>query len=389
LYGVSPAFLAALRRSHRVAVRADVQLAPTATSPALTLVTDLPVVDGIVTVDENAAVRRTCNLTLVDTDGSLTPTGAADPLAPYGREVVLRRGVVLADGTTEFAPLGVFRFEEVEVVDEGSRSIRLAGFDRSATVAAARFESPWAVAPGTRYTVAPSGAGARPTGAIADLLADRFPGLAYSFAVDPSTTTPLLAFEEGADPWEAATRMARNLGCELFFDAAGVCVLRREVDPTDPTLAVSFVYAEGAEATVLSVIGRFSAKDGHNKVVVTGEPVDGNAPVRAEAYDADPASPTYYLGPYGKRPRFHRSEFVTSTAQAQAAADALLQRELGGTEQVAFTALVNPAHEAGDLVVVTREALGLSNVVAVLSSFSIPLAPGGSMSATTRRRRSA
>jgi len=353
---------AATANSHRIAARADVY------RDGALIEGDLPVTAGNVAVDAAAAIRRRCTLTLADPSGTLTPHTPADPLAPYGNEVHLYRGVA-----GDEAPLGVFRIEQASSSDAGSVTVQIAGYDRAGIVQEARFETPYVINSGQNYATE-----------IQALILNRYPSATFSFA-STSRTTPLLVFEEGADPWEQAQKMAANIGMELFFDPTGTCVLRPEPDPNDPAAAIT-TYSEGSNAVITSVTNNLSAKPAYNKFIVTGEPINGSAPVRAEAFDNNPASPTYYYGTFGKRPRFYRSQFITTTAQAQETADAFLLRELGGSEQLTFAAVPNPAHDVGDIVRVVRARLGV-DVLAVIESLSMPLTPDAAMTVSTRRRR--
>lgn len=353
---------AATAESHRSIAKLDVYR-----SGAL-IATDLPVTAGSVTVDSSAAIRRRCTLTVVDPDGTLAPSEPTDALAPYGNEVKLYRGV---EG--DLAELGVFRIEQAEVADAGAVTIALTGFDRSGTVQEARFENAYTVAEGTNYGTA-----------IQALITDRLPSVTFNF-VSTTRTTPLLTFEEGADPWEAAQNMAASIGMDLFFDAAGVCVLRPEPDPLSGAVVATFV--EGVNSVVVAVNNNLTAKPAYNKFIVTGETMDGTPPVRAEAFDNNPASPTYYFGTFGKRPRFFRSQFITSQAQAQETADAFLRRELGGSEQVTFSAVPNPALDAGHVVQAVRSRIGV-DTIAVIESLRMPLDAASFMTVVTRKRRS-
>lgn len=367
MYARTAAFDAAIRSCQTVSVVADLLL------DGVVVFSGLPVVGGGIEVDGTAAVRRRCNLTVVDATGEITPNDPTDPLSPYGREIQIRRGVRFPDGTTEHIALGVFRMSTVAVNDSGSdRKITVTGFDRSRSVSRARFEAPYSVAAGTNYGTA-----------IYDLIVSRLPDVVASF-VSTSRTTPLLVFDQGADPWATAQEMATSIGAELFFNPDGICVLKFPVDPT--TQAIDWEYAEGDDATVLSIDNTLSDEPGYNGVVVDGEPPDA-PPVHAVVYDSNPLSPTYYLGAYGKVPRFYRSQFITTLAQAEDVANAMLLAERGGTEQLKFTCIPHPAHEVDDLVHVVDPLIGVDDNY-VLESFTMPL-DLGVMSATTRKRRSA
>lgn len=362
MYARSAAFDTAIRRSHSVAITAYVLSGGTVVSGAL------PVIAGSVDVDGTAAVRRRCSLTLVDEDGTLTGP-VAPVISPYGREVRIHRGLVLPDGTTETVPIGTFRISTVATADSGAdRKVTVSGFDRARSISRARFETPYTVAAGTNYATA-----------IATLLSGRLPTLTFRLATT-TATTPLLVFDQGADPWQTATDMATSIGCVLYFDTFGVCVLAAAAD----MVTVVWDYAEGSNAVVTSIDNSLSDEPGYNGVVVDGEATN-TAPVHAVVYDTDITSPTYSLGPYGKVPRFYKSQFITTNEQAAAAAAGLLVAERGSTEALKFSAIPHPCHEVGDLVHIADSALGIDGNY-YLESFTIPLGLDP-MSCTTRKRR--
>jgi hypothetical protein len=269
----------------------------------------------------------------------------------------------------------VFRLSTSGWADEGTREITVSGYDRSRPVSRAKFENPYIVAAGTNVAVA-----------VATLLENRFPEVEFSSEwVTTAETTPLLVFDTSDDPWDQATKMAQSIGCELFFDADGKATLRVEPDPTtaDPVWS----YVDGASATILSAGKTFDDEPGYNGVILSGETASGAAPVRATVWDTDPASPTYYLGPYGKVPLFETSPFVATLTAATAAATASLQRNIGGTERITLSAIPNPAHEAGDIIYVQRSDV-LADVC-VMQSATIPLAVSEAMTIASQQRRSA
>lgn len=366
---VSAAFLEALTKSHRSAMRAVV-------TNGSTELAELKVVAGNVTADENQAVRRRCSVMLADATGELTPRVASDLLHPAsGNELRLERGVVI-DGTAELAPLGVFRLSKPKVSDTGEAlTISVTGYDRSKAVQRRRWVNPYRIAAGTNVATA-----------VAALIGSRMAGLTYNLA-PTSRTTPnvVLGLERDNDPWKDAQALAAAIGHELYFDAEGIVVMRPVPDPaTDPTVAA---YSEGTTATILNVERELDDEGTYNGVVVTGQGTGVATPVRAEAWDTDASSPTYYLGPYGAVPYFLTSSLITTQAQADEAAAALLLRVLGATEQLRVAAVPNPAHEPGDVVAVTRYRAGASGTF-VLSAFDMPLAPDAPMSMTMRARRS-
>ena len=366
MYGRTAAFDTAIQQGHVVHVVADVL------ENGRAVLSGLPVLGGGVDVDSSADVRRRCKVDVVDPTGTLTPNDPSDLLSPYGRELRLRRGVLFSDGTSETLTIGTFRISSVDVGHSStSRKITVTGFDRARSIGRARLETPYTIEAGTNYVTA-----------IHRLLSSRMPGLVLRSGTT-TRTTPLIVLEQMADPWKAASDMAESLGCELFFDPDGACVLQRITEGAAPGNAV-WEYRAGNGATVLSVDNTFDDDPGYNGAVVDGEPPDA-PPVHAVVYDDDPASPTYAGGSYGKVPIFLRSIFVVTQQQAQDAALGLMLKKRGGSEQVKFTAIPHPAHEAGDLVHVVDGDIGLDGYY-VIESFSIPL-DLGAMSVTCRKRQ--
>jgi hypothetical protein len=333
----------------------------------------IPIVDGSVTLDQRAATRGRCDLTIQPDDSTgldLVPTTALSLLAPYGNEITVGRGIEYADGTTEVVSLGVFRVESANVEDGPTgQTIRVTGMDRSAIVIDATFEEPYQVASGTNYATA-----------ISDVLTAGYPSIQTSF---PTTdlTTPALIAQEGEDRWAFAQRMAQAIGHELYFNGNGTCVLVPTTTLSGGSSQADLVEGEGG--VLLSLSRSWSRAGAFNKVIATGENTGEGAPVRGPASDDNPASPTYYGGAFGRVPRFYSSPLITTTDQATDAAASLLARELGTTQQISFGTLVNPALEPGDVVRITRLASAVDEYH-VIDTLTIPLSPSGTMSGTTR-----
>lgn len=367
MYQVSAAFLSALRRPHRVITKAEVY------DSGSGLVQTLPIIDGEVEVDGAAGVRRACRVTLAAREW--VPASSSGWLAPYGNELRLHRGIRYDDGSEEWVPLGVFGIAEANVQEgRDGLTVEVSGYDRARKVQRARFTSAYVIARGTNYA-----------DAIRDLVFSRVPQFgAGNFAFTPtSRTTPLMVLgtEADHDPWDNAQDMARSIGMELFFDVQGVCVLRPVPNPAvDPVVER---YMPG-EAHLLGVNRALTDERAYNHVVVTGEAL-ADVPVRAEAKDEVATSPTYYLGDFGDVPYFFTSKMITDQGQAQEVADALLRALLGTQEQVEFPTIVNPAHDAGDVVEVVREPSAVSGLF-VIDQLRVPLSVDGEMAVTTRRR---
>lgn len=346
------------------------------------------ILGGSVSVDSDSQVRRSLSAELSpqnDFAASIIPVNAGDPYTPYGNRLRIWRGTSWPGGMsyvwgqdTYLWTIGVFRLSTVEVADDGQQTLKVTGYDASRTVSRNRLTQPWVVAPSTNWG-----------DAIFALVADRAPGseLAGPHGITEVSPATAVVIDPEADPWTTAQDWAAALGRVIYFDATGKLKIEPEPDPA--TSPVVWDYSDAGtdqNATLLSVQRSMTDEPGYNGVVVTSESTTIEAPVRGEAWDDNPSSPTYHLGGYGKVPKFITSPYVTTQAQAEAMAKAELLRVLGGTEQLSFATVPNPTHEAGDVVRVKRPLSGIDRI-SVLKSFSIPLAATEAMTIQTVERR--
>lgn len=373
MWPVSAAFLAAVGSSHQVVSRVDVLRG----GQRLAV---LQPTGGQVTVDRTNAVRRRCSMQLTDPTGTLTPAAAADVLSPYGTELAVWRGVVLPGGV-ELAPLGVFGVASVTATAANGLTLTVEGYDRARRLGLSRLPD--------IYTVT---AGAGVNDATTGLLASRFPGLRFSLP-PTSAVTPLVVLQPGADPWAAAAALQAALGRELYVDPVGTVTASPVPDPaTSPVVAT---YTAGPQAVILDVQRRLTDDGIINHVVVSGQSTSLAAPVRGEAYDTDPTSPTFIgvgyggpswvPGPVGDLVQYVTSPLPTSADQATAMAAGILRDARGSTEQLQFTVVPNPAHDAGDVVQVVEQRSRTSGRY-VIDSMTVPLDAAGALQATGRRR---
>lgn len=339
---------------------------------------EIEITDGSVTLDATSAIRGSAELTVVLAD--LVPASAGDPLTPYGSEIQIWRGLTLPDLSEELMSLGRFGLNDVDVSDAGdSLEIRLTLYDRAKEISEDTFEEPYQVPAGSLFTEA-----------ILDVVRRTFPDVVHSGFENPdgsptiSYLTPIvLATEEQTDPWEFAQLMAMSIGCDLYHDGDGVLVLRSAGD-----LTVQATVAEGENGVLVRVAKKWTREGVHNRWIVTGES-SGETTVRGVATDDDPSSPTYYYGPFRRKPRFETLEYIDTLdvdharQQVQEVAEMLKARELGKTQALDFGSIVNPALEPDDVVRVTREQSKIDEDH-VLDQVVIPLGPDQEMTALTR-----
>jgi hypothetical protein len=310
-------------------------------------------------------------------------------------------GVVYDDGTVEVCALGVFRLSQVSIIDDsgtgtssgggtstGSASIRQTGhpggmtididaYDKSRTVSRDKFTAPYTIAEGTNVITA-----------IQDILARTFPDLSYDAMGTNVTVSPTQVFDAGEDPWAVAQGLALSLGADLYFNIHGDVTIEPAVDIRSLT-AADYDYVEGENCTMLSLEKIFSDEPGYNGVVVIGEsPGDDLPPVTATAWDDNPNSLTYHLGPYGEVPMFVQDQVVKTTDEAQAMANAVLSSVLGFVNQLNIDATTNPAFECGDIVRIVRARSKIEDYF-VVDAFTVPFSSLDSQTVNVRQTRRA
>ena len=385
----SPAFAAMVTRSHQIDVRCDVLFNREVIAEGLAVSVSL--------IGYDRAASRIARADVSIADPIRIPVSSTDILTPYGYELRLWRGVVyppdaagllldesgtpLVDefdsilfesasdsSVSELVALGTFPIQRSQV-DAIGRLSSITCEGRSRLVSDARLEDVYQVASGTNYATA-----------IEDLISDGVSGLEYLF---PSTThtTPLLTFDAQADRWEVAQQMARSIGQWLLFDGLGRVVMRPEPSFTDvPVLTI----ADGVNLTQAAM--SLDRTNAYNKVISAGRNADNDSEFTGTATDDDPASPTYYDGPFGHKPLFHYSEFYSSSAQAAAGAESILAGQLGVARSLDFGLVPDPRLEVGDVVRITNTAFDLDELH-IIDSLSFGLGAADQMFGTTRTRQ--
>lgn len=312
---------------------------------------------GSVPVDRGQTIRRTCTVTTADV--SLIPRTPVDELATYGARLRIARGVTYGDGSQELVPLGVFRLDSVDG-DPADGPVTVQGKSLEACVADDKLTEPW------KSTGTVVGAATAliqrslPTADVISLVADAPIG-ARTFDVE-------------ADPWAAVQEIVAAAGAECYTNADGVFVIASLPDLLTTPAAWEVaardggVYVQGSRA--------MSSDKVFNGILARGENTEENvAPVSYLATDDDPNSPTYWGGPFGRRPDFYTSSTLTTVNACAQAAGLKLAAGKAPNASGDFSALPNPALECGDVIRVihpdgTRE-------LHQVQSFSVPLDTGG------------
>lgn len=324
--------------------------------------TDLPFIDGEVKVTSSQAVRRTCSLTV---DPRLWPASVFDPLSPLGSEVLAEVGIG-ARGGWEWIP--VFRGpvqRSNRSLTAGAVTIEAAG--REQAVIDDRLDAP-----------AQTVSGALVVAEISRLITESIPtatvvDLTGSTKVAPQITIDRERWKNGVEA------LATAIAAEVYADPTGVFYIRPQ-----PTLNADPVWTieDGANGTMLDGDEELTREKVYNRVVVESSRADGSAPIFVVVSDDDPASPTRYGGPFGRKSRPYRSPLINTVPQATEIGIALLARIKGLQSTITLKAVPHPGLESGD-VIEARLPDGRRQKH-VLDTFNIPLKAGPVQSLTSR-----
>lgn len=168
------------------------------------------------------------------------------------------------------------------------------------------------------------------------------------------------------DRVQAITKLRTEWPADIRVDNDGVLVATPERTVGAPVRS----FRHGEHDAYVDLGSRSLRDEVYNSVVARGTKDDGT-PVQAIAVDKNPASPTYFYGPYGRRNRFYESEYIKTVAQAKSTAEKKLKEELRRSALVVVTAPPDPRLEIGD----TIEVVGPAGepVVGLLLTLSLPL----------------
>lgn len=256
----------------------------------------------------------------------------------------------------------------------GGIAIKLHANDLSYAIKRNVWQEPYTVPAGILYT-----------DAIQAMVLDRLPDQTAFNLATTTRVTPLLVYgaQQGGDPWQDIMELAQAIGFEVFFDPTGVLVCRPVPDPTlgNPV----WQFDETAVQLVAEAQRDFSSDQTFNDIVVVGQSTSTANPFSAEAYDDNPSSPTYVLGPYNRVTQRLTFSQITSQDQAQDTANAALNASLGAADTVTLTVVPMPALEPGDVIKVVCEDVR-ANGTYMVNSMTTPLSPADPQTLTCFRQ---
>lgn len=362
MYPVSATFLKTLATSHVMVAKVDAYYNGVLTASAL------PFADGSVTVDRGSKTRRTLSLTI--SDPKYLPWAATDPLAAYGQQLVVSRGIQYTTGATEWVPLGTFRINE-PAGDVHFGPVTITGASMECAIIDDAFQAP-------TTTRGYGGCVDAITALIRQTLPDAVVVNLTSGARNP--TCAVATWDAGGGRWDAVVQIALAMQAEIYVDAQNRFVITDLPDVVNG--AVAWDIAEGEGGTLTSSARSMPRTAVCNAVVASGEnTASGAVPVSGVARDTNPTSPTYWGGPFGKVTKFVSSALWITAADCVANAQFLLFDAVAPNVQTSLNSLPNPALEGNDIVRLSHAGRKERYLV---QSLTVPLTPDGSFALALR-----
>jgi Domain of unknown function (DUF5047) len=358
---VSTRLLNTIRGSHHMSARARIPDSfQTGVEPTGT---EIEVFNGDVTFDSDADVQASLDLL---TDGEFSQNSI---LAPYGSEAFIERGVFFGDGSVEWVSLGYYRLDITNQDEVPVGKIRLTGKDRMVGIRDARLTEPREYISGTDYEEI-----------IMDLVLDVYPDAEFDFDNAPGSLFISRKHIVERDRYAFIKELATARGKVVYFDHRGFFVSKDLPDVSTPVFTVD----HGAYGVKISESREMSREQIYNGVVAFNDGADNNKPVRALIVNADPASKTYWYGPFGKIPRFFFSPFINTQVQAASAATKILKDALGLPYRIDLSMVPNPGLEVRDPIKIT--SLDEQDRIQSIRTLRIPLTADTPMTGTTKEK---
>lgn len=373
--GLDARYRDALLRPHTVYNRVDVLSRSGEVLYSGEMGKGLPFIEGNVRATLTSRVARVLTLSVDRSWFPLLPNGQVDPdglLSPFGNRLAAYRGIKYGDGSIVQFPVFYGRIESVQMSRSGQVSV--GANDLAADVVDAIFETPQSSVPTNTITTE-----------FRRLVTGALPDAVFGVSDLTGVKIPPIAWQ--SDRAQALDDMSATVAM-LWYPLADGSFVQRLTPWTNPgqtaqlTLTDGTGLAPGALGAVADWTITVSRTGVYNSVIFTSERQDGTAPVHAIVRDLDPASPTYYLGNFGRKPLLIQNQSALTQSQCVQAATNTLKSATAITQTWDPVSIVPDASiELGDLV--QGEAEGASSTQ-VIAGFTLPLRETGDMSLSLR-----
>lgn len=317
-----------------------------------------------VNASDASGARYTASLTITPSPGEDTYEFVSTPGAIFD----IDHGIDYGAGDTELVDVGVYEATQGGANIVGG-DIALSLVDKWTHLERRKFRTPYAPSGGTR--------GSR----IATAVTDAITGNPTSVLADGGTLTAGGVWDKSRTQF--ITDLAKDGGLDVYFDAAGVFVVRNE--PILTPSAPDWTFLTGETRGNINTANREKPFDRYYNTVVVKPADETQTWVQQVVTLADTSHPLHPDNIGGEVIFEWSSPTITSASAAKAAGETILQRILGKTETVSLGALANPALEVGDTVAIIHPATEVDpgfSAFHLIESFSLNLATGDMTLAT-------
>lgn len=293
------------------------------------------------------------------------PVSPSDLLAPFGNEIRAFAGIRLGDGSDVYT-WPVFRGRIRQVRQYSTGNVSLVCTDRAADVTDHEFVSP-------QNSDTDNSIYMEFVRLVSDAVSDPTFGPSDSFLTLVQPLTWELSRSAALD------EMAQAVGAVWYCLANGDFVMRRFpwTQPGPPVVTLT----DGPGGTVNYWEALRDRNMIYNVVTVSGERLDGAAPVYGTAMDTNPLSPTYVDGGFGVRSLLERLQTPATAGRAQGAAQERLAVSVAPVESFQLRCVPDASLELGDIINLVIEGREVTQVV---SGLSMPLGMDNDMFVSTR-----
>jgi len=295
----------------------------------------------------------------------LYPTTDDALLSESGTDLKAFRGVDFGDGSYVEWQTFEGKLSTARLDDAGNCAIT--ADDHADEVVANGFEIPTSSQKGNNVVTE-----------IQRVIRDRLSTATFGTSDETDVLVPALTWE--FDAGRALDEMATAISSFWYPLANGDFVVRKY--PWTLKTAPIVTLKDGSGGTVLGSSVARSRAGVINSVTVVGERSDGQTPAFATQSDTNTASPTYVLGPFGRRSKLVQLNTPTTNDQANTAARQLLKRLKALTEAWTLNIVPDASLELGDTIGLAVR--GRTGIVQCIASFTIPMDVSGTMQVNCR-----
>lgn len=353
---------------------------------------DVPIIDGSVTVANDRDERRTFDMTIDGTGIVVGPDGLwYDSVVRIYRSVEVDPADLAAASGPDLAlllaiserpyQLGTFLIDTIEQ-PHFPNQIHIAGRDFTKKLMLAKFNhaTTWALSheqlDPTGFTMVEILLGVIEAGGYGDITI-------YPPATGPPITLPVFTYEAGTSLWTALKEVTESQGYDLWYDPSGLPIAAPFVDPS--TSPVVYDFLTGAAGNLAAYTKSTDDSQIFNHVIVTGITSDDDRlPVFGEFSNTAAGSPTR-IARLGERLMKYDSAFVDTDTKAMVLARQMLRIAALESFVVDMDTLVLPWLEVNTVISFTPPDPDPGDPVNfLLTNLEIPLGLG-TMKVTGKR----